>query len=99
MSEQGRSLIQSGECLKHKGIRGGGRFDVTGECEIKRVDDHGVGEDGSISIVPSGVEVISPGESISGSHVSSRGNFPDEIKVQKKEGPVSLSSGEFARVL
>ena len=43
--------------------------------------------------------MISPGESISGSHVSSRGDFPDEIKVLKKEGPASLSSGEFARVL
>ena len=72
---------------------------MLGECEIKRVDDHGFGQDGSISIVPSGVEVISPGESISRSHVSPRGDFPDEIKVLKKEGPASLSSGEFARVL
>ena len=97
-SEQGGSLIQSSKCLKHKGIRGGGGFDVMGEHEIKRVDDHRVGKDGSISIIPSGVEVISLGESISGSHVSSRGDLPDEIKVQKKEGPASLLSGEFVRV-
>ena len=57
---------------------------MTGEREVKRVDDHGVRKDGSISIVPSGVEVIPPGESISGSHVSSWGNFPDEIKVLKE---------------
>ena len=57
---------------------------MTGEREVKRVDDHGVGKDGSISVVPSGVEVIPPGESISGSHVSSWGNFPDEIKVLKE---------------
>ena len=97
-SEQGGSFVQSGESLKHKGIRGGGGFDMMGEHEVKRVDDHGVGEDGSISIVPSGVEVIPPRESISGSHASSRGNFPDDIKVLKKEGPASLSQGEFTRV-
>ena len=72
---------------------------MTGEHEVKRVDDHGFGQDGSISIVSSGVKVISLGESISGSHVSPRGDFPDEIKVLKKEGPASLSSGEFGRVL
>ena len=72
---------------------------MMGKREVRRVDDHGVGKDGSISIIPSGVEVISLGESISGSHVSTRGDLPDEIKVLKKEGPASLSSGEFARVL
>ena len=98
-SEQGGSLVQSGKCLKHKGIRGGRGFDVSGEHEVQRVDDHGIRKDGSISIVPSGVKVIPPGESISGSHVGPRGDFPDEIKVLKKEGPVSLSSREFAQVL
>ena len=41
MSEQGGALIQSSECFKDKGIRGGGGFNVMGEREIKRVDDHG----------------------------------------------------------
>ena len=72
---------------------------MTGECEVKRVDDHGVGENRSISIVRSCVEVVPPRESISRSHVSPRGNFPDEIKVLKEEGPASLSPGEFVRVL
>ena len=72
---------------------------MSGKREIKRVDDHGFRQDGSISIVPSGVEVVPPGESISGSHVSPRGDFPDEIKVLKKEGPASLTLGEFVRVL
>ena len=84
MSEQGGSLIQSGKCLKHKGIRGGRGFDVTGEHEVERVDDHGIRKDRSISIVPCGIEVIPPGESISGSHVSPWGNFPNDIKVLKK---------------
>ena len=60
-SEQGRTLVQSSERFKHKGVRGGGGFNVMGECEIKRVDDYGFGQDGSISIVPCGVEVILPG--------------------------------------
>ena len=66
--------------------------------EVKRVDDHGVRQDGGVGIVSSGVKVISPGESISGSHVGSRGDLPNEIKVLKKERPASLSSREFSRV-
>ena len=72
---------------------------MTSEREVKRVDDQGVRENGSISIVCSCVEVVPPRESISRSHVSPRGNFPDEIKVLKEEGPASLSLREFARVL
>ena len=98
-SEQGRTLVQSSECLKHEGIGGGGGFNVTGEREIKRVDDHGFREDGSVYVVPRGVKVIPPGESISGSHVSPRGDLPNKIKVLKKEGPASLSTREFTRVL
>ena len=71
---------------------------MAGQCEVKGVNDHGVGKDGRISIVFSGVEVIPPRESISRSHVSSRGDLPDKIKVLKKKGPVSLPSREFARV-
>ena len=41
-SEQGRALVQCSECFKYEGIRGGGGLNVTGEHEIKRVDDHGV---------------------------------------------------------
>ena len=40
-SEQGRALVQRSECFKYEGIRGGGGLNVTGEREIKRVDDHG----------------------------------------------------------
>ena len=61
-SEQGRSLVQSSKCLKHEGIRGRGGLNMAGECEIKRVDDHGFRQNGSISVVSHGVKVISPGE-------------------------------------
>ena len=97
-SEQGRTFSQGGECLEYKGIRGRGGLDVVGQCEVKGINDHGVGKNGSVNIVPSGVEVILSGESISGSHVSARGDLPDEIKVLKKERPVSLPLREFARV-
>ena len=43
--------------------------------------------------------MVSPGESISGPHVSARGDLPDKIKVLKKKRPVGLLSREFARVL
>ena len=71
---------------------------MAGQYEVKGVDDHGVRKDGSIGIVLSGVKMISLRESISRSHVSSRGDLPDDIKVQKKMGPASLLSREFARV-
>ena len=98
-SKQGRAVIQRSKCFKYKGVGGGGGFDVAGQHEVKGVNDHGVREDGSISIVPSSVEVISPGESISRSHVSARGDFPDKIEILEKERPASLPSREFARVL
>ena len=72
---------------------------MSGKHEVKGINDHGVQKDGSMSIVISGIEVIPPRESISRSHVSARGDFPDEIKVLEKEGPASLSSRELARVL
>ena len=97
-SEQGRALVQGSECLKHKGIRSRGGFDVAGQCEVEGINDHGVGKNGSVSIVPSCVEMIPPRESIGRSHMGSRSDLPDEIKVLKKEGPAHLSSGEFARV-
>ena len=71
---------------------------MAGQCEVKGVDDHGVRKDGSISIVLSGVKVIPPRESISRSHVSSRGDSPDKIKILKKKGPTSLPLREFVRV-
>ena len=71
---------------------------MSGQCEVEGVDDHGIWKDGGIHIIFSGIEVVPPRESISRSHVQSRGDFPDEIKVLKKKGPVSLSSREFSRV-
>ena len=98
MSEQGRALIQCGECFEHKWVRGGGGLDVAGQCEIKGVDNHRVRKDRSISVVCRGVEMILAKESVGRSHASARGDCPNDIKVLKKKGPASLSSREFARV-
>ena len=37
-------------------------------------------------------------EGICGSHLCPRGDFPDNVKVLEEEGPVSLATGEFARI-
>ena len=98
VSEQERALVQGSKCFKHKGIRSRGGFDVVGQYEVEGINDHGVGENGSVSIVPSCVEMVPPRESIGRSHMGSRSDLPDEIEVLKKEGPARLSSGEFVRV-
>ena len=72
---------------------------MAGQSEVEGINNHGVRKNGSVSVVPSGVEMVPLGESIGRSHVGARGDLPDEIKVLKKEGPVSLPSGELARVL
>ena len=51
------------------------------------------------SIVLRSVKMIPLRESISRSHMSSRSNLPDDIKVLKKKGPLSLPLREFTRVL
>ena len=96
--EQGRSVIQCCKHLEHKGVGGRGGFDLVGQYEVKGVDNHGVRKDGSSSIVCHGVKMIPSRESISRSHVSARGDFPDDIKILKKKGPLSLPLREFTRI-
>ena len=72
---------------------------MASQCEVKGVDDHGVRKDGSGSIVLHSVKMIPLRETVSRSHMSSRSNLPDDIKVLKKKGPLSLLSREFMRVL
>ena len=71
---------------------------MTREGEVEGIDDHGIWEDGGVCIVSSGVQVIFLRESISGSHLRPWGDFPDDVKVLEKEGPVSLAMREFAWV-
>ena len=33
------------------------------------------------------------------SHLCPRGNLPDNVKILEKEGPMSLATREFARIL
>ena len=99
MGEQRGSVIQSGEGLENEGIRGRGGLYVAREGEIEGVDDHRIRDDGGICIVSSGIQVILPRESICGSHLCTRGYFPDNIEILEEEGPACLSTRQFARVL
>ena len=69
-----------------------------GQYEVKGVDNHGVRKDGSISIVHCGVKMVPLRESVSQSHMCSRSDFPNNIKVLKKKGPSSFPLREFMRV-
>ena len=63
---------------------------MTSEGEIKGIDDHRVRDDGGVCIVSSGIQAILSRKSIHGSHLYSRGHFPDNVKVLEKERPASL---------
>ena len=67
--------------------------------EIKGINDHGVREDGGVDIIASSVQVIVTREGISRSYPHSWGDLPDDVKVLKEEGPASLATREFVRVL
>ena len=69
------------------------------ESEVEGIDDHRIREDGSICIVGSGIQEILSRKGISGSHLCSRGNLPDDVKILEKEGPASLAMRELARIL
>ena len=69
------------------------------EGEVEGIDDCRIREDGSVCIVGSGVQVIFLRKGISGSHLCSWGNFPDDVKILEKEGPASLVTREFAWIL
>ena len=72
---------------------------MTREGEVKGIDDHRIWEDGSVYIVGSGIQVILSRKGISGSHLCSWGNLPDDVKILEKEGPASLVMREFACIL
>ena len=97
--EQRGSLIQSCKGFENRWIRGRGGLDVTRESEVEGIDDQRVREDGSVCVINSGIQVILSREGISGSHLRPRGNLPDNVKILEKEGPMSLVTREFARIL
>ena len=69
------------------------------EGEVEGINDHRIWEDGGVCIVGSGIQVILSRKGISGSHLCSWGNLPDNVKILEKEGPASLPAREFARIL
>ena len=74
-------------------------MDVTREGEVKGIDDHRVWEDGSVCVIGSGIQVIFSRKGISGSHLCPRGNLPDDVKILEKEGPATMATREFSRIL
>ena len=69
------------------------------EGEIKGINDYRFWENGHMSVILSGINVIFERESISRSHMGARSNLPDDVEVLEEKGPTSLAMGEFARVL
>ena len=74
-------------------------MDVMREGEVKGIDDHRVREDGSVCVISSGIQVIFSRKGICRSHLCSRGNLPDNVKILEKEGPASLVTRELERIL
>ena len=66
------------------------------EGEVEGIDDHRIWEDGGVCIVGSGIQVIFLRKGISGFHLCSWGNLPDDVKILEKEGPAILAMREFA---
>ena len=73
-------------------------MDMVGESEIESVDDCRIRDDGGISVVGGGVNLVVAGKSVGGSKFGARENFPDNIKVLEEERPAGLSTREFTRV-
>ena len=71
---------------------------MAGESEIKSIDDRRIRDDGGISVVGGGVNLVVAGKSVGGSKFGARENLPDNIKVLEEERPAGLSMREFTRV-
>ena len=69
------------------------------EGEVEDIDDHRIWKEGGICIVGGGIQVILSRKGICGSHLCPWGNLPDNVKILEKEGPASLATREFARIL
>ena len=72
---------------------------MAGESEIESIDDCRIRDNGGISIVGGGVNLVIAGKSVGGSKFGARENLPDNIEVLEEERPAGLSTREFTRVL
>ena len=97
--EEGGSICKVRKGAEYKGIGGERGFNVLSESEVQGVDDNRFGNNGSIDIIQGSVNEILTREGISGGHLGTREDFPDDIKVLEEEGPASLASRQLVRVL
>ena len=56
------------------------------------MNNHWVGNDRGINIIEGSVNEVTTGEGVSGGHLGTRENLPDDIKILEKEGPTGLLS-------
>ena len=67
--------------------------------KVKGIDDNWFGNNRSINIIGGSVNEVAMREGVGRGHFGTREDFPDDIKVLEEEGPASLLSRWFARVL
>ena len=84
--------------MKYERVRGRGRFDVTSKSKIQGIYNHWLRNNGGINIIRGSVYGIMTRQGIGGSHLGTRKDFPNYIKVLEEEGPASLLSRQFAGV-
>ena len=72
---------------------------MAGESEIESIDDCRIRDDGGISVVGGGVNLVVVGKSVGRSKFGTRENLPDNIEVLEEERPAGLLAREFTRVL
>ena len=68
------------------------------ESKVKGVDDDRFRNDRGVNIIQGSINGVMAREGVSWDHFGIREDFPDDIKVLEKQGPVSLASRQFAGV-
>ena len=81
MREQRGTILHSLNCFQNEGVGGGGGLDMACEREVKCLDDYWIRDDGSISVVISGVDEVFSGEGISRGHLCTWCDLPMDIEV------------------
>ena len=69
------------------------------EGKVKSIDDNRVRDNGGCVIVRRCINIIFARKSICRAHLRTWGDNPFDMEVLEKEGPVSLMTREFVRVL
>ena len=85
--------------MKDKGVRRGRFGNGRRKFKVESIDDDRARNNGGIGVVEGGILGIFARESVCGAHTRTRSDHPFNVKVLEKESPMSLTTGEFTRVL